>query len=492
MFLRPLSILVFIFSLSYYGENINAQSTNNSVQDKINKILVSDFYKYSNLGISVRDVASGLVIGQVEKDKMLVPASCLKLITTLAGRQILGPGFRYETKISHSGNIDSDGTLKGNIYVEGSGDPTFGSDRIKGNFNGDDLFRKIIMDIKAYGISCVEGDIIADESVFNSFPISPSWQWNDLGNYYAAGAWGLNVDENEYSIYFHRNGPIGGPTRIAYFKPFVPNLQLENEVTIDDADSGDNAYIFGGPYHYGKRVVGTIPQGKNLFVVKGSLPDPPLYFSYRLLKELEKNDMGGHNHKTQYRPDKNSSNRKQIISYFSSPLDEIIKLANDRSINIYCESILKTIGLRKRNAGSGKEGIAAIKDLMVAKNLDTRALHMEDGSGLSARNLLSPDFLTSFLCNYIKDKNINEITALLPRAGLEGTVKSMLTNSPAKGNMWVKSGSMDKILTYSGYCKAASGRFVAFSVFLNASTAKKKNENKAELEKILDVIYRFS
>ena len=492
MFSRLVFFALLQFFVQSFGIKLVGQANTTVLQRKVDQIASSDFYKYASLGISVRDVNSGEVIGDVQKDKMLVPASSLKLITTLSGRQILGPGFRYETKITHNGFIDSDGTLKGNIYIEGSGDPTFGSDRIKGNLNGDDLFAKIIKDIKAHGITCIEGDVIADESVFNSFPISPSWQWNDLGNYYAAGAWGLNVHENEYSIYFHRNGPIGSPTRIAYFKPFVPHLQLENEVTIDDADSGDNAYIFGGPYHYGKRVVGTIPQGKNLFVVKGSLPDPPLYFSYRLLKELEKNDMGGHTNKTQYQPDKNSINRNQIISYYSSPLDEIIKLANDRSINIYCESILKTIGLRKRNAGSGGEGIAAIKELLVSKNLDIRALHMEDGSGLSSRNLVSPDFLTSFLCNYVKDKNVNEIATLLPRVGVEGTVKSLLTNSPAKGNMWVKSGSMDKILTYSGYCKAASGRYIAFSVFLNASTAKKKNENKVELEKILDLIYRFS
>lgn len=492
MFYRSICLFCFSLFLSANTKNLNAQTSKTILQDKIDKIASSDFYRHANLGISVRDVKSSVVIGQVEKDKMLVPASSLKLITTLSGREILGPEFRYETKVSHDGFIDIDGTLKGNLFIEGSGDPTLGSDRIKGNLNGDDLFRKIIADIKKHGITCIEGDVIADESIFNSFPISPSWQWNDLGNYYAAGAWGLNVHENEYAIYFHRNGPIGSATKIAYYKPFVPNLQLENEVTIDGPESGDNAYIFGGPYHFGKRIVGTIPKGKNLFVVKGSLPDPPSYFSYRVLKELEKNDMGGHLYKTQYQPDGKKSARTNIISYFSSSLNEIIKLANDRSINIYCESILKTIGLRKRNSGSGGEGISAIKDLLKSKNLDIRALHMEDGSGLSSRNLVSPDFLTNFLCNYVKDKNINEIIPLLPKAGMEGTVKSILVNSPAKGNMWVKSGSMDKILTYSGYCKAASGKYVAFCVLLNASTAEKKNENRVELEKILDVIYRFS
>ncbi|MBP6569597.1 MAG: D-alanyl-D-alanine carboxypeptidase, partial [Saprospiraceae bacterium] len=112
-------------------------------------------------------------------------------------------------------------------------------------------------------------------------------------------------------------------------------------------------------------------------------------------------------------------------------------------------------------------------------------------SGLSARNLMSPDFLTSFLLLYGKDKSMSELENLLPPAGKRGTVKNILLQSKAKGNMLVKSGSMDKILTYSGYCKTVSGRMVSFSVFLNSSTAKKMKENKTELEKILDAIYRF-
>ncbi len=492
MFRRPFFLLCFLLFTSVNCKNLKSQPSASVLQAKIDNIVSSDFYKYASLGISVRDIESSEMIGQLQKDKMLVPASSLKLITTLTGREILGPNFRYETKISHDGFINIDGTLIGNLYIEGSGDPTLGSDRIKGNLNGDGLFRKIVADVKSYGINCVVGDVIADESIFSSFPISPSWQWNDLGNYYGAGAWGLNVSENEYSVYFHRNGLVGGATTIAYYKPLIPSLQLENEVTIGEPDSGDNAYIYGGPYQYGKKIVGTIPKGKNLFVVKGAIPDPPLYFSYRVLEELEKNGMGGRDFKTQYRIDSKKSSRKQIVSYFSAPLDQLIKLANDRSINIYCESILKTIGLNRRNAGSDAEGIAVIKDLLQSRNLDVKALHMEDGSGLSSRNLVSPDFLTSFLCNYLKDKNINDITSLMARVGVEGTVKSILANSPAKGNMWIKSGSMDKILTYSGYCKAASGKYVAFSVFLNASTAKKKNENKIEIEKILDAIYRFS
>lgn len=468
------------------------QNTNINLQNAIDQIAQKPFYKHASLGISVRDLTNGELKASLDKDRMLMPASSLKLITTLIGCELLSPEFRFETNVSYDGVIENDGTLKGNIYIEGSGDPTLGSNRIPGNMDAETLFKQIVTDIRACGILCIEGNIIADESVFNSFPISPSWQWNDLGNYYAAGAWGLNVNENEYSIYYNRSGPIGSVSKIVYFEPFVPNLELSNEVTIDSSNTGDNSYIFGGPYHYGKRVVGTIPQGRNLYKIKGSLPDPPLYFAYRIFEELAKRDMGGHHFKTQYHPSNTKSARKKISSYLSPQLKTIVRYTNDYSINIYCESILKTLGFKKRNSGAGSDGIEVINAYLKTKGLDTAPLHMEDGSGLSSRNLMSPDFMAEFLQVYLAGKDIGSIVNMIPLAGERGTVKNILSQSKAKGNIWLKSGSMDKTLTYAGICKGASGRFTSFSVFLNASPAKKNKENKIELEKILEAIYRFS
>ncbi|MBC7885768.1 MAG: D-alanyl-D-alanine carboxypeptidase/D-alanyl-D-alanine-endopeptidase [Saprospiraceae bacterium] len=483
-----LLILLLLTSLWNTG---SGQKVESQLQQKIRQTSESSFYKHANLGISVRDLVTGEVLGDLEKDKMLIPASSLKLITTLVGYELLGSDFCYETAISYDGHIDSDGTLKGNIYIEGSGDPTFGSDRISGNPGAEEMVRKMVDDIRSFGIHCLEGNIISDESIYNSFPVAPTWQWNDLGNYYAAGAWGINFNENQYGIYFHRNGPIGSQTKIAYLQPYIPNLELSNEVTVDSADSGDNAYIFGGPYHYGKRIVGTIPQGKDLFRIRGSIPDPPLFLAYKVLKELESRDMGGHIHMTKYYRDPKKNIRNRISAYSSPFLKSIVKSTNDESININCESILKTLGYVIRGNGSGGDGIKVIKDFLSKKKLDIAALHMEDGSGLSARNLISPDLMSKFLYMYARDNGTNFISQLLPEAGKTGTVKNLLTNSRAKGNMWVKSGSMDKTLSYSGYAKTLSGRFVSFSVMLNASSARKMKENRSELEKILEAIYLF-
>lgn len=470
----------------------SSAGTQNELQNKINILVNSGFYKHANIGISVRDTKTGELIADIEKDKLMIPASSLKLLTTLASLDVLGSNFRFKTRISYDGILHADGTLQGNIYIEGSGDPCLGSDRIPGVLSSDALILKIADDIKKAGVVCLEGNVIADESVFNSFPVSPTWQWNDLGNYYASGAWGLNINENLYNIWYDRNGPVGSLTKVAFYEPNIPNLQIQNEVIVGNRYSGDNAYIFGGPYNYGKRVVGSIPQGKNLFKIKGSLPDPPLFFAYRVLKALEQCKIGGYTFKTMFRDDGTKKMRKEISLYESPDLKTIVRYTNEVSINLYAESILKTLGAIKLNNGSGSGGIDIIKKYIKNKGLDATPLIMEDGSGLSTRNLITPDLMSNFLSEYLQNIDFNVLKEILPAAGERGTVRQLLTGSPAKGKVWLKSGSMDKILTYAGYCETASGKIVSFSVFLNNSIFAKKYQNKAELEKILDAIYRFS
>ncbi|MEZ4909261.1 MAG: D-alanyl-D-alanine carboxypeptidase/D-alanyl-D-alanine-endopeptidase [Saprospiraceae bacterium] len=486
--MRSRVFFIFVF-LSILLSVADAQPT---LQNKIETILKDDFYSSSHIGVSVRDVSNNAVLADVNKDKRLVPASSLKLITTLISLELLGEDYVYKTTITHDGYIDDFGILKGNLYIEGSGDPSFGSDRIPGVPDLKAQLEIILKDIKKYGIQCIEGDIISDESVFNSFSVAPTWQWNDLGNYYAAGAWGLNVNENLYNVYFNSNKPIGSPSPIAYYEPRIPNLKLDNEVTIDSAHTGDNVYIFGGPYHYGKRAIGTVPQGKTLFKVKGSIPDPPLFFAYTLLSFLEKNDMGGLNYKTLYRTTNSKASRKKIVQYTSPPLKLLVKYANDYSINIYCESFLKTLGAEKDGMGSGANGIEVIEQYLKSNKISLENCVMADGSGLSNRNLLSPDVLTTFLTLIGSKTKFDSLYEVIPPAGIRGTVKSLFGGSSLQGKFLVKTGSMDRVLTYSGYCQAISGKFVAFSVFLNHSDFPKPRDNKLKLAKILESIYKYS
>ena len=463
----------------------------NNLQFKIDSIVNHSIYKDVQLGISVRDADSGEILADVHKDMMMIPASSLKLITTLSSLDILGNDFRYETRVSYDGILHDNGILEGNVYIEGSGDPSLGSDRIPGVLSTSLLLSKIVQDIKKAGILCIEGKIIADASSFGCQPVSSSWHWSDLGNYYAAGAWALNIHENSYNLWYECDGPVGTLTKIAYYEPHIPELAFENDVRIGKAYTGDNAFIFGGPYTNIKKVTGTLPKGKSLYKIRGSMPDPTHFFTFSLKKELEKNNMGSDTVFTLLQPDQYKYARKEISNYRSPDLKTLVKYTNESSINLYAESILRTLGLKEFRDGSDSAGIAALKKQLFSIGFDESTFTLDDGSGLSTKNQVSADLLSRFLVQFLKSKDRALVKEIIPSVGERGTVKRLLVNSEAKGKIWAKSGSMNNVLSYTGYCETESGRFIAFSIILNTHDAQGKHPRRAELEKILEAIYKF-
>lgn len=432
-------------------------------------------YKHASLSVCVMDMESNQIVASINPEMSLIPASSLKLITTLSALNILGPEYTFETKISYSGDIEPDGTLSGDLYIVGSGDPTLGSPRVA--LGGDVLsFNKLIVDIgmtiRNHGITCIDGEVIADESIFDSYPISPSWQWNDLGNYYASGAWGINANENEYYIYFQRNMGIGHMTKLHSYEPYIPKLDLQNEVSIDSSNTPDNAYVFGGPYEFNKRIVGTIPFGKGLFRIKGSIPDPPTFFAYHVYDQLRKYQIEASGYKAKFKAKR--VRMEDIKTYESPSLEKIAKITNFHSVNIYAESLMKTIGAEKNNQGSGGAGLYIIHKNMRKLGLNLTPLHMEDGSGLSARNIISSKFMCEFLDKMYDEINHDLLLSTMPHPGSISTVQGVSTGGRAKSNIWVKSGSMERIQTFSGYIKSKNGRWLSFSIMANGFHVKNK------------------
>lgn len=445
------------------------------LQQVVDKHIAHPYYRHAAISISVMDMETNELIASVNPDMSLVPASSLKLITTLCALDMLGPDYTYKTYIMHSGEIDPDGTLTGDIHIIGSGDPTWGSPRV--SLGASSLpFRQLKIDIgqaiRDYGITCIDGKIIADESIFDSYPISPSWQWNDLGNYYASGAWGININENEYYIYFKRDRGIGYRSKLYSYEPYIPGLILENEVNIDSSHTSDNAYVFGGPYDFKKRIVGTIPLGKGLFRIKGSIPDPPTFVAYHIRDQLQRYQISSSGYRAKYKP--NKERLQKIKSYESVPLSKIVKLTNFHSVNLYAESIIKTIGHEKRNQGSGGAGLHAIYKHLRKKGLNLTALHMEDGSGLSARNIVSSHLMCQILNTMYEDVDREILLESLPHPGSISTVQGVSAGNRANSHIWVKSGSMERIQTFSGYIQSKSGRWLCFTIMANGLSVKNK------------------
>lgn len=467
--------------LACLGQNIKLQSN-------IERILSSNEFKHSNITLSILDIDDGTLDAAIRPYNVAIPASSQKLLTTLTALDVIGEEFQYETTIAYKGAILEDGTLKGDIHIIGSGDPTLGSGKFSGFPTYEEAIDAIALIIKDAGITCIDGAIIADESIYNSYPVAPTWQWNDLGNYYASGAWGININENKYTIYFDNRGVVGRRPKIKSHYPNIPDLEFSNEVAVDSAGTGDNAYIFGGPYNFSKRIIGTIPAGAGTFSIKGSIPDPPKFLAQMVGKKLEKYGIQSVETKVQFTPLRSTIDKEEIGKLYSPPLKDIVKQANLESNNLYCESMLKTLGHVVRKNGSGQLGISAIKRYLKKLKVEHTCLTMQDGSGLSARNNVCSYMLADFLRKYTIKNNFNYVLNFLPQGGVSGTIAGHFKQSEAAGKIWAKSGTMSSVISYTGLVKCKSGRRKSFCIIVNGFDAKQKTI-RAKLEKVMKEIY---
>ncbi len=451
--------------------------------DNLGNILDHPAFDHTSVGISLRSLADVSESISVDSDRLLSPASSLKLITTFVGISILGKDFVFKTKLGYTGQLANDGTLSGNIVVVGGGDPTFGSSRWDDN-TWADILDKILVQIKKAGITCIDGGVVIDASIYDGQHIPDEWNWNDIGNYYASGAWGLNINENLYKIYFQKNIKKGRLARVHHTSPDTRQVELLSEVQTAASGSGDNAYIYGGPYQTRRIIRGTIPQSKDYFSIKGSLPDPPLCFAELLHDKIEKASIHVYD---KYEIAEVTEKLTILHTYQSPTLLQIVEKTNEKSINLYADAILHMIGHRHDGSGSIAAGLTGVEDWLSDQDLDTKQIIMKDGSGLAVENKITPSLMTDYLLN-IKKSLGKTVLKAIPQAGKEGTVKNLFAKKSIAQNFYLKSGSFEGVLSYSGYMKGKSGKSYSLCIMSNNYTCSYQ-AMKSRLVKVMEALY---
>lgn len=456
-----ISIFLVVISTFLHAQNLG-RAINNLVKD--------GSMKHASVSITILDVSSGKVLDGYNSDICLVPASSMKVVTTAAAISILGKDYTFKTEIQYDGLV-SKSVLNGNLFIKGSGDPTLGSERFKETPSMNVILNRFQKAIQQNGICRINGLIVGDESCFGTESKPPTWQINDIGNYYGVGAWGLNIFENYYYLHFRQNPNKDTRPRIVGYFPKIPNLLLMNEVR-SSGDSIDNAYIFASSYSNLFFVRGSIPVGKGYFTIKGAVPDPPFLAANMLMNTLEKSGIKTKKQATTYfefiREGNKRKERTTIYTHESPPISSIVKRTNLESNNLYCEALLKTIGKRMNYKGDTYEGTTAVTKFWKNKGLDLEGFRMEDGSGLSPRNAVSSFHMASIMRAAAQDTVIfDTFYNSLPEAGSSGTMANMLKNTRAWGRVRAKTGTMKGIKSYTGYVKTESGKFLSFSIILN-------------------------
>ena len=443
-----------LFLLVFSGQ-ILAQ---NRLKLAVEELLQQDDYINASVGMNVIDLNSGETVFSLNPTKLLIPASTMKMITSGTALKILGADYRFKTQISYTGKIDKNGVLDGDLVLIGGADPALGSEYFQDHYF--EFLKNWAKQVKASGIKKVKGDLILDGGIYDTERIPDSWVWGDIGNYYGAGPNAFTVFDNMYRITFSSPKKAGKLTKVIQTYPKIAGLHIDNEVLSAD-NNGDNAYVFGGPFDKHRIIRGTIPRNRSAFTIKASVPNPEEVLTAAFLQNLiaEGVFVDG-----ETRFEKNVSNKKTLIYTQESPtLAEIAEVLNHESVNLFAEHFLKQIAVEKNGLGNRNDAIDLVKDYWKEQGLSMENIFMEDGSGLSHFNAVSPEFFTRFLARMASNE---AFVQSLPVAG-KGTFKHFVTEKLPGKTLQAKSGSMTRVRCYSGYLTTDKGHKLAFAFMFN-------------------------
>lgn len=468
--------LLLVFIISLLGISCEAQKTEtNKLQAYVDEFALDSCFQSAGLGIVVSNVKTGENLASNQAHLGLTPASTQKLITTAAALEILGSDYQFKTQIETNGELLANGTLTGNLIVKGFGDPTLGSKYFANNKSAGLL---IAEKIKALGINNIQGKITADDSYIDP-KIPSTWIWEDIANYYGAIPNGLSFHDNMYTLFFS-SGKAGSTTQLIKTEPQNTGLVFDNQV-VSSSVNRDLAYIFGGNTSNKRRIEGSIPQNRAQFKIKGALLHPKNSLTETLTKSFQK---AGIEIENKVFPAKK---RNLLISLNSPKLKEIVKLTNQKSINLFADHLLFEIGNYEFGKANWENGLEAVINFWDQKGLATKYISLYDGSGLSHFNSVSASFFDQVLRVMYHSKYAGEFISSLPVAGISGTLKSFGKNSNLLGNWKAKTGSMTGVRTYCGYLLTKSGKEYAVTVLINnysCSSSAVNNKLLALLNKL--------
>ena len=450
----------------------------------VKRLISASYMKGASVSIMIKDIDSGTVVYSYDAEREVIPASVMKTVTTATALEILGEKFRFETAIMYDGEIIGN-TLHGNLYIRGSGDPTLGSNAISPDHNK--VLREWMNAIKNAGINNITGAVVADERILDTEGISMKWLHEDMGSYYGQGCYGLNIFDNCYSLFIN-SGESGSKPGIEKIVPEIPSLFFHNYLTTTKI-ANDSSYIIGFPYSNERFLYGAIPENRSGYKLKGDIPDPVLFIAQYFTQLLNNEHITVAYPPTCYRLLSQEGNwkrpeRKLLISTYSLPLKDIVRITNFESNNLYADALLKAIGLKYRTEeviSSFGKGINILIKHWESKGLNTSSLWMYDGSGLAPTDKITAHFLCE-LFTYMATKSTvsKSFIESIPRAGMEGTVANILRGSELQGKTRLKSGSMSRVRSYAGYVEKDNKRYAVAIIVNNFSCTQTQIKNDIE------------
>jgi len=415
--------------------------------------------------VSLRD---GRTVYELNADKLVMPASNMKLITIAVAADRLGWDYRYRTTLEAAGTIH-DGVLHGDLIVTGSGDPSIGSsDQRDGP-----LFLEWADALVRAGIMRVEGRIVGDDNAFDDEGLGAGWAWDYLTAGYAAPTGALSYNENVVVLRVFPGTSAGEPASISSGPPGA-DLEITNLVTTAGTGSALNIELTRAPGSSSLIVRGAIAAGSPPVVRTMTIQNPTRFFVEGFRAALASRGIavsGGAWDIDDIDPIP-ATRRIPVAEHVSEPLSTLAGYAMKVSQNFYGETFFKTLGRSPGAIGTAEAGRQAVRATLEAWGVPTDGLVMYDGSGLSRYNYVTGRTLTAVLQHVWADERLRgPFLAELPVGGHDGTLEARMKDAVLDRRVQAKTGSINNVRALSGFLDTSRGEKLAFVMIANHYTA---------------------
>lgn len=463
-----------------------------SLRGRISAIIAQPAYETAQWGIKVASLETGRTLFEQRANAYFNPASNAKLFTAALALARLGPEHRIKTSLFSTVAPDSAGLIKGDLIVYGRGDPTMAARLNEGDYYK--ALEPIATLLANAGIKKIEGDLIGDESYFRGPPFGSGWEWDNLQWYYGAEVSALSVNDNSVDLFVKPAERAGMPCKVTT-GPALTNLTIINRTQTGAKGSTCRISVYRPVAENVVYISGCLAVDSNSFTGFVAVHNPAMLFVGMLREVLAKHEItvGGKSRTVDWKYREvvpfEAKKLHDLGSVESLPLRDIVRETLKPSQNLYAQLLLLQVGAntppatapavaRASGAGSAaaqppieatteEVGIDALNSFVAEVGVKKGDVVFEEGSGLSRRNVVTPNAVVSLLQFMSRHRWWDVYRYSLPVAGVDGTLKTRLKDAPAAGNVRAKTGTLRFVNALSGYVTSAAGERLVFSIMVN-------------------------
>jgi len=435
----------------------------------LDAILANPVTSRALVGVRIESLRTGAVLFQRNSEKLVVPASNMKLLTMSVAAERLGWQYRFETRLESAGTIE-DGTLHGDLIVTGSGDPSI----VSADGGHPALFLEWAEALKQAGIRRVAGRIVGDDNAFDDVGIGAGWAWDYLADDYAAPSGALSYNENVVTVRVAPGNAEGAPATVTT-SPAGHRFVVVNRVTT--GPTGSNASVSADrlPGSTQLFISGRVPAGGAGATASTTIDNPTAYFVSALRAALAERGVmvdGGAWDIDDLETAIPSGSRRLIARRESAQLSALGANFLKVSQNFYGEMFLKAIGRTPSRPGTAVAGRQIVRETLGGWGIDADSFVMSDGSGLSRYDYVTADTIVAILKHVWGDEKLRgPFLAALPVSAYDGTLRTRMRDTPLAGRVQAKTGTISNMRALSGFLTTNSGERIVFSIIANHYTA---------------------